>query len=429
MRHTPRHARTAAALFLVALLSVAVSGQYHSAGYLTASTRVELTTQVGSVGSVQTLWDNPAAVNGLAMDTDNRRVICGDGSSAFGIHGLLAIDPATLAVTTIIQNGNLLYGPLDLAVNGDGDYVFTNRYAEPIAPTFTRYGIGLFKYSPATKKLSTITTTVRLGRPGNWSGGLAIDIDSGDYVVQDREWSAGAPLLRINDTGSIATLASGLDPRYTITQDLRTGDWYSPAGSQIWVVKPNSSKPTSLFTPGGGGGWHSAIAFDRASAAAPRIVSRDGRALYFIDPATGLVTTTALSSSSGTPWAITFYRGRNLCSVQTAPGQYTLRLSFPDEGGKGYLMAMSLTGVRPGIALPDGRTIPLAADAFTTLSLLGLMGSAWSRGPLVLDGSGEAAGALDVTGLPVSGVRCWIAALVVEKGIVGTVADPIVIKL
>ena len=47
----------------------------------------------------------------------------------------------------------------------------------------------------------------------------------------------------------------------------------------------------------------------------------------------------------------------------------------------------------------------------------------------VLDGNGEATGGLDVTALPVAGLRCWVAALVIDKGTIGTVADPIVIKL
>jgi hypothetical protein len=373
--------------------ALAARAQYHDAGYLSGSLEIHLTS--GS-GVVTTLYDNPSALNGLAMDVDNRRVVFGDGGTAAGAHG---------------------------------DYVFTNRYATLVTPTFTRYDVALFKYSPTTSKLTTIATTLALGAPGIWQGGLGVDIDTGEYVVQDRNLANGAPLLGITDQGTIRTLANGLDPRHGITQDIRTGDWYSPAGGQIFVVRKNATSPTSLFAGASGHGLHSAVAFDRASAAAPRLVSRYRDALYFVDPIAAAVTSVVLTETTATPWEVTFHRGRNLASIKTAPGRYDVRLSFPGAASKAYAIGLSLTGVRPGVVLADNRVISLAPDVFTVLTVANLLPGMWDPGPLVLDAGGEATARLDVSGLPTAGLSVWCIALVLDRGAIVTIADPILLRL
>ncbi len=408
------------------ILSLAAGAQYHDAKYLSGSLKIHLT---DGTGQVTELFDNPAALNGLTMDTDNRLVVFGDGGNAFGIKGLMRLDPVTRAVTTILSDSSLLYSPLDIIVNHDGDYVFTNRYSKLVTPTLTIHGMGLFKFVRSTSTVTTIATTLQAGSPGTWLGGLAADIDTGHYVVQDRNLAAGAPLLRMTDSGSIATISMGFSPRYSITQDIRTGDWYSSAGNQIMVLRTVSKSPTTLFAASSGNGLHTAIAFDRASAPRPRIVSRFRDTLYYIDPATAVVTSVALKTASATPWEMTFLRGRNLASVKTGSGKYDLKMSFPGEGGRGYGIAMSLKGVRPGVTLGDGRVINLAPDFFTTASIHNLMPGIWFPGPRVLDVGGEATARLDVSGIPKVNITCWIAALVVDGTGVGTIADPIVLRL
>jgi len=415
--------------WLAAVLTLAaapLSAQYHDAGVLSGSLEIHLTSMNGSV---KTLYDNPSALQGLTMDTDNRLVVFGDGGSALGAHGLLKLDPVTQSVTTIISHANLLYAPFDIVIDPSGDYVFTNRFAQQITPTFTQFSIGLFKYSPASKSLSTIATTVSLGRAGLWHGGLGVDIDTGDFIVQDRDLTAQAPLLRINPQGVIQTLATGLDPRYSITQDIRTGDWYSAAGGQILMVKKGTSTAQSLFPASSGYGLHSVIAYDRASAANPRLVSRYRDQIYFVDPVARSVTSVALSQTTATPWEMAFYRGRNLASVSTGARRYDLKISFPTEGGMGYVIGVSLAGVRPGITLGDGRVISLSPDLFTIFTVGNLLPGIWSPGPLVLDANGEATARLDLTRFPAFNVPAWALAMVVDKGVIGTIGDPIVLRL
>jgi hypothetical protein len=416
-------------VWLVAGLVLAAAphfAQYHDAGVLSGSLEIHLTS---STGSVKTLYDNPSALQGLTMDTDNRLVVFGDGGNALGIHGLLKLDPVTRSVTTIISHPSLLYAPFDVVVDPGGDYVFTNRYARQVTPTFTQFSIGLFKYSPAAKTLSTIATTVSLGRPALWYGGLGVDIDTGDFIVQDRDLTAKAPLLRIKPNGAIQTVATGLDPRYSITQDIRTGDWYSAAGGQILRVKKGASTAQSLFPTSSGFGVHTAIAFDRASAAKPRVVSRYRDQIFYVDPTSASITSMALSQRAATPWDMAFFRGRNLASVSTGPRRQDLKISFPTEAGKGYVIGLSLAGVRPGITLGDQRVINLSPDGFTLLTLANLLPGIWNPGSLVLDRNGEATARLDLTGIPPLNAPAWALALVVDQGTIGTIGDPIVLRL
>lgn len=402
-----------------------LSAQYHDPTYVAGSTALE---RVTGSGSVQVLFDNPGATHGLAMDVDNRTIVFGDGSAAFAMNAIARLDPATNVVTTIRSDPRLLYGPLDLVVNQDGDYVFTNRYQRFVTPTFAIFDVGLFKLTRTTGTISTIATTVQTGTAQNWAGGLAIDIDTGDYVVQDRSLANDAPLLRVTESGAVSTIGSGFSPSYAITQDLRTGDWYSAAGNDIHVLKSGMTTPTSLFGVLPTASF-TVIAFDRASAANRRIVSVAPGAVYSIDVAAATVATVGLSARASNPWDMTFWRGRNLCSVKTGVGRWDLRLSFPGEGGKAYAIAASTSGVRPGVPLVDGRVIPLQPDGITFLTLANLVPSVWNPGPLALDPSGEARATLDVSTLGLGGATLWIVAAVIDGGNLGTIADPIVIRL
>jgi hypothetical protein len=99
-----------------------------------------------------------------------------------------------------------------------------------------------------------------------------------------------------------------------------------------------------------------------------------------------------------------------------------------------YALALSLSGVRPGVLLPDGRRLPLNVDALTHAVLFGGLGhflsfaSVGRLGPL-----GLAFTYLDVSRLPgVSGIRVWAVAVALDPAAplgLGTISDPILIVL
>ena len=82
------------------------------------------------------------------------------------------------------------------------------------------------------------------------------------------------------------------------------------------------------------------------------------------------------------------------------------------------MLAASLSGVRPGVALPDGRRINLRIDEATRLTLGNLVPAVFSPGSLVLNARGEARGTLDLTSLNPPpggfGVPLWIALAVLD---------------
>ena len=76
-------------------------------------------------------------------------------------------------------------------------------------------------------------------------------------------------------------------------------------------------------------------------------------------------------------------------------------------------MAMSMSGVRPGLLLKDGRTINLNPD-WLTFFTLGALPPFWSPGPGVLDGSGGAVARLDTSQLGPIGLPLWFAMVVID---------------
>ena len=55
------------------------------------------------------------------------------------------------------------------------------------------------------------------------------------------------------------------------------------------------------------------------------------------------------------------------------PGRWKVRLDFPGEARRAYAAAISLSGIRPGVKLADGRRILFNPDWLSVASLLGLL--------------------------------------------------------
>ena len=114
-------------------------------------------------------------------------------------------------------------------------------------------------------------------------------------------------------------------------------------------------------------------------------------------------------------YGFNFYQGRHVQTVKIGPKKWQLRFSCPQHPLKRYVAAISLTGYKPGVLLPDGRTINLAPDFYTQMSLLGLLKPFFDPGPQILDGGGEAQGTLDFSLLPSIDLPIWIALVVVDS--------------
>ncbi len=408
-------ARLLAAIAAVVSLASPGAAQDHAGSYLTVGATI---TRVDAGGAVTTLYDNPGICHGVTMDVDNRTAWFGHTLGA-NQSGLFRLDLATNAVTTVLVDANVAYGPRDLAIDGNGDLLFTSLSRAPSNPN-------VFDYRLFKRTGQTITTIAVAPAGARWFGGMAIDVTSGHAVVQDRATTSPAgPLVQIDGAGVVTTLAAGLDPRYSIAQDPVSADWYSGSFGTYAVV---SGGVATTVTPGSFAVYY-AMALDRASAIAPRIVSQNDDTLWFTDIATGVVTPVALQASTGTRYELAFERGRNLATVRTAPGRWTIHVSFPGEAGNRYVLAASLAGTSPAIPLGDGRRIPLAPDPLVTLTLQDLIKPLFDPGPRVLDAAGEATGSLDLSAFSTLGVPLTLAGLTLSTSGVATIADPIVVRL
>jgi hypothetical protein len=175
-----------------------------------------------------------------------------------------------------------------------------------------------------------------------------------------------------------------------------------------------------------------ALAADRASASGRRLVHPYINNLYYTDLTTFTVTSVAVNGASVSPRCIDFYRGRNIQTVRTARGKYDVRLSFPNHPNKAYVAAMGYSGVRPGILLPDGRRIAINPDTLTVVTVANQLPQLFNPGPGILDGNGEAKGALNVSFLPQLGLAVHVIAVVLDPAAPGgfaVIANPFVMLL
>jgi hypothetical protein len=98
-------------------------------------------------------------------------------------------------------------------------------------------------------------------------------------------------------------------------------------------------------------------------------------------------------------------------------------VSFPNEPGTAYAVGYSF-GMRPGIAVPDGRRIYLQPDPLLTLSLTDPVMFPGGQG--VLNALGEAVARMRVPNLAgLSGRRIFAVAVTISGGQIRTISAPI----
>jgi len=101
-----------------------------------------------------------------------------------------------------------------------------------------------------------------------------------------------------------------------------------------------------------------------------------------------------------------------------APNDRVLRLSFPQEAGRNFVVGFSFTGLRPGVFLPDGRHVPLAIDPLTVLCVSGGVPGLITNTVGALSATGETAVRVNANllGPEARGITLWAAAVVLDPG-------------
>lgn len=105
-------------------------------------------------------------------------------------------------------------------------------------------------------------------------------------------------------------------------------------------------------------------------------------------------------------------------SMVVRPNGRMLHLDVPGSAGATYAVGFSLSGVRPGPRLGDGREIPLVPDALTAISLSGGVPGILANTVGLLDANGRAGVKVDTNALGsgLKNVRVWATALVLDPG-------------
>ncbi len=417
-----------ATLALVLIVAgTALEAQVHRSGYFAVTQRDKFFSfglRVDPRGNVTTMQLGYEHHNVCEVAADNRSILVCDPAA----QAIWQIDPSAMAVVgTLISDpalGTAVYG-MEYDHNGDL-YVLT--------------GSSLLRIGAAT--VTTVTTA-------NLSfANATIDIDTAELLVAVG-LNAGM-LQRIDrQTGAATTLATGFSTRYgDAAQDPRTGDVYVPTCCGVnssplrsLDVRRAGTTVSTIYLASNALAGAYGVQFDRASASTPRIVTGCVRNLlapasggvWFIDVATAVPQQLA-PFPSATVTDVSFLEGRNLHTTRTAAGRYRVDISVPTDAGLNYVLGVGYTGVRPGVALPDGRRILLNPDGLTMLATANGLAPFVTNTVGSLDAAGRATAMIDVSGLvpAIRGMLVWLSVVTLDPRSplgIATISDPFVLKM
>jgi hypothetical protein len=441
----------------LALLAGAVSAQQnHDAVYIaggmynSSSTiyqkGVNMIDNTGASPVVKQLVQ-PGSYARAIMDADNKHLLIPvNGTTSTSSlyagfrNGLFRYNPTTNTVTTLLDgmvSTTAYRSYYHATIDYNGDYLVGVYNYDTAGPTSLN-GYRVLKVDPTGVATTAISTTA-LGRTANFYHRLTTDIDSGKVLVGSYSYQTSPTTMRYPvfsynpQDGAIAFWSTGGSygwyGYYNMSQNHRTGNIEGPYASYVYQLKPGTTNRSTLATLTGlprslyGGGRH-----DLQTAANPRFVmcsyttSPNGGYLYYLDTNTWAVTSVNLNILRFYVYGFDFYQGRHTQTVLTGKRKWKVLFSAPKFPGKNFVAMMGLSGVRPGIPLPDGRNINLNFDALGYVTLMNLIPAIWSGGSGTLDASGEAVGSLDLSIIPQLGMPAWIAWLIYDPAAPGGIA-------
>lgn len=378
--------------------------------------------RTGSAGTAQSLVVMPLPSHGLCMHHDNETFVFTQSTTAETSQtGIYAYNPVTMQTSTVFASS--LFVPYDVVQNADGDYVFTG-YARSGA----QRDWGLFKFD-ATQSFSTIATTAQLGVTlSTLNSGVSININTGNYLVVAGAFpNIGSQFVwDIDDDGTFTTIGTTGNSRYSHVQDLRTGDLYI-SGFQTVFVLEHGEFNHKVYTTGPSNFY--ALAADRVSDPDVGLVARTATQVLTIDLKNDTVTSVTTNPSGSTTFEAVWDRSRNISTVKTGAATWDIKLDFPGEGGRLYLLGLSVTGTRPPTTIPsDGRKLFLNMDVLSDLTVNNLLHGIFHPGPGMLDANGRATARLNLAALPVIRTPIFMVAATFRQGGFGTITSPTAAK-
>jgi len=423
-------------LFVVAtaVFSGLVAGQHYQNGWLvTGAQHLHYVAPNGSVTSISYSTNSNAEI--ALMNWDNQTALVPDFSKG----AILKIDPGTLSVIgTLVQNS--VFGHVrsfqEAAIDSNGDLYFAASW--PM--------VGVFKFARGAMNYTTVFSNPSTAQPLYWINNMSIDIDSGELIVgDDNHLNDDVLYLMRRGDGSYTRIGKMGGPwafRQGSYKHIPTGDiacGTAPAGNpgpQAVLVLRNGTSVGTVFLSHLQLQEASAPQPDRASAAVQQLVTASklnmGDGIWKVDIAT--TTPTRIATIYRDCFKCVPAFSRNVQTISTGKGKWDARVSLPMWAHRNFVLAVSMSGVRPGLKLPDGRTLPLIMDNLAFLSVtLGL--APFVTGNMgKLDSTGLAVAKIDVSGIGkvLNGIRLWLCAVVIDGSAplgIAVITDPMCLVL
>ncbi len=366
--------------------------QANNGGLFRANPLTGALTQIAAGGGATSFY------NGVQMAADNLSLAGLTANNYGSSPGHLTMVAPNGAAASVIYVGN---NPSALDLDQDG------RYLVSAAPSVYRVNPG----PPASSTLFATSSTSILN-------GVCIDQDTGDTIMAVH--GAGQLRRRSRITGAQTVIATGIGSLSGVDFEPRTGSfivsrWENPAflrvspagavtavtGSSEYSVNANAVKVDdetgNLFVCTSGG-----YPYGRLGLLSP----------------TGAVLR-SFSYLTINPTGLEIYGSRKVSGSgsTTAGSTYTIRFAFPSSPGAPYLAALSLSGLRPGFLLPDGRRINLDSNDPLVYATLGTDIPGVTTGfSGTLDGTGRWTATILVPPGTPPNVRVFVSAVALNAG-------------
>jgi hypothetical protein len=351
--------------------------------------------RVPPTGPMTTIGTYARVMWSLTMDVGNQDLIAPISASG----GYLARINLTSGLATTVA---AVPTPFFAIVDQDGDYLVSTL------------GKDLLK----VKRDGSAITTILSAMPN-----VPIptrDKDSGDWIL----YSATNQLHRYTDDWSsvLATMTHSSIYVYEMVQDAQRPDVYL-AAANLARYDPRTNKISVLSAVGPGILGDRGIVTDRAPGS-------NGAMIYLSSPALNSPTTlssvirldrtgTVLGTVATLPAPVTGIVLDQSCNLgsqlMTFGNDRIIRVSFPTDAGKPFVVALGLSGFYPGVKLPDGRVIPLNLDPLVALTAGMSIPPAFTGNIGLLDAAGRATVTFNTNTLPVPpGMRIWAAGVTLD---------------
>lgn len=367
-----------------------------------------------TVGSVYYMRD-------ISNDFDNRSLVFGTGysstSSMMVQSGLYHYNPLTGSYRTLI------YDPVNLSrVNGT-EATQTGHW-HIVATNQSQTGSGVYDVDP-----QGFYTTITSAAGNTINLAIARDVDSGNTIVPRK--SNG--VIEVTHYGTTSSFTSSIVPvGRDIDQRIADGAFYFTQNTGLYRFARNGPVQQVTSLPRAATG----ISFDNQSLQNPRLYvyaingNPQGADVFELDPNNAFTvtkTTPVIPAGPGgkIPWGnaqALHYQTRYVQTALASPRRYQLLLSFPTFANKSYVVAMTVSGIRPGFKVAGQRQVWLNPDPLTTASLTGALAGVFNPGPLVLSATGRAVGSIDLRPVASVPVVAHLVAAVIDPAAPGGLA-------